>query len=136
MSDPESVVRAWVDEVWNAGRLERVADFHPPEFLNEGDPSTPADVAAWHRRNRETFPDVAYTIDELVVAGDRVTLRWTARGTQAGMLWDLVAPTGRRVAWRGMHLLTVRGARIVEVWAVADLLAMLRGLGLGLELPA
>jgi predicted ester cyclase len=135
MSDPETVVRAWIDEVWNGGRLERVADFHPPEFVNEGDPSTPADAAAWHRRNHETFPDVSYTIDELVVSGERVTVRWTATGTHLGTLWDLVPPTGRRVTWRGLHLLTVRGSRIVEVWAVADLLSILEQLEVGLELP-
>jgi predicted ester cyclase len=136
MSDPESVVRAWISEVWNDGRLERVPDFHPPEFMNEGEPSTPAEAAAWQRRNHETGPDVAYAIDELVVAGDRVTVRWTATGTQSGGLWGVVPPTGRRVTWRGLHLLTVRGARIVEVWAVADLVSILEQLGVGLELPA
>ena len=25
MPDPESVVRAWVDEIWNRGRLERAS---------------------------------------------------------------------------------------------------------------
>jgi predicted ester cyclase len=136
MSDPESVVRTWIAEVWNEGRLERVADFHPPEFMNEGDPSTPADAAEWHRRNHETFPDVAYVVDELHVAGDRVTVRWTATGTQSGVLWGIVPPTGRRVTWRGLHLLTVRGSRIVEVWAVADLLSILQQLEMGLELPS
>jgi predicted ester cyclase len=136
MSDPESVVRAWISEVWNDGRLERVPDFHPPEFMNEGEPSTPAEAAAWQHRNHETFPDVAYAIDELVVAGDRVTVRWTATGTQSGGLRGVVPPTGRRVTWRGLHLLTVRGARIVEVWAVADLVSILEQLGVGLELPA
>jgi predicted ester cyclase len=136
MSDPESVVRTWIAEVWNEGRLERVTDFHPPEFMNEGNPSTPADAAEWHRRNHETFPDVAYLIDELVVAGDRVTVRWTATGTHSGSLWDIVPPTGRRVRWRGLHLLTVRGSRIVEVWGVADLLSALEQAGVGLELPS
>lgn len=135
MSDPETVVRAWIDEVWNAGRFERLTDFHPSEFLNEGDPSTPADAAAWHRRNHRTFPDVAYVIDELIVAGNRVTVRWTATGTHSGALWDLVPATGRSVTWRGLHLLTVRGSRIVEVWAVADLLAILEQIGVELDLP-
>ena len=136
MSDPEAVVRAWITEVWNQGRLERAPDFHPPEFINEGDPSTPADAADWHRRNHETFPDVAYTIDELLVSGERVTVRWTATGTQSGTLWGIVPPTGRRVTWRGLHLLTVRNARVVEVWAVADLLSILQQLDVGLDLPS
>ena len=135
MSDPESVVRTWIDEVWNAGRTERVADFHPPEFMNEGNPSTPAEAAEWHRHNHETFPDVRYEIDELLVAGDRVTVRWTATGTHSGPLWGVVPPTGQRVTWGGLHLLTVRGSRIVEVWAVVDLLSILEQLGVRLELP-
>jgi predicted ester cyclase len=104
--------------------------------MNEGDPSTPAEAAEWHRGNHEAFPDVAYVIDELLVTNDRVTVRWTATGTHSGSLWGLVPPTGRRVTWRGLHLLTVRGSRIVEVWAAADLVSILQQLDVGLELPA
>jgi len=136
VTDAEVVVRAWIEDVWNAGALERLRDLHPTEFLNEGEPATVEQAAAWHRQMRTTYPDLRYRIDDLVTAGDRVAVRWTATGTQRGSLWGQVPPTGKRVTWRGMHLVTVRGGRIDEVWAVADTIAVLRQLGVELRFPS
>ncbi|HEX6655747.1 MAG TPA: ester cyclase, partial [Candidatus Limnocylindria bacterium] len=136
---PAAVVRRWVDEAWNEPDAQRRAavlhELHSAELLNEGAVTSPAELAAWHLRMRETYPDLAYRIDELVVAGDRVTLRWTATGTQRGSLWGLVPPTGRQVTWRGVHLATVRDGRIVEVWAAANTAEVLQQLGVRLLPP-
>lgn len=135
MTAEEILVRAWVDEVWNHGDLNALDSFHPPTFLNDGEPSSPADAAAWHREMRQTYPDLSYSIDELIVVGDRVILRWTARGTQEGSLWDLIPATGKAVTWRGIHLLTMRDGQIVEVWAAANTISVLRQLGVRLQPP-
>ena len=134
-----AIVRRWVERAWNeadaAARLDALRRLHPAEVLNEGQRTPVEDLAAWHERMRATYPDLHYEIDELVEADGRVTLRWTARGTQRGSLWGLVPPTNRRVSWRGIHLVTVRGDLIVEVWGAADLVGILQQLGVRL-LPA
>src|SRR5215831_12355103 len=35
-------------------------------------------------RLQRAFPDIQYRIDETIVAGDRIVLRWQARGTHRG----------------------------------------------------
>lgn len=136
---PAAVVRRWVEGTWNEPdpglRSAALRDLHPTGVQNEGTATTSEQLTAWHSAMRETYPDLHYEIDELVEAGDRVTLRWTATGTQRGSLWGLVPPTGRQVTWRGLHLVTVRDGKIGEVWAAANTVEVLQQLGVRL-LPA
>lgn len=130
--ETKRVVREWVARVWNAGELEAIEEFHPGRFANEGRESTPEEARAWHREIRATFPDLRYQIEDLFEADDRVVVRWTASGTQTGQLWGSIPPTGKRVAWKGMHIVTVHGGKIIEVWAVSNMAAIPPQLGLKL----
>jgi steroid delta-isomerase-like uncharacterized protein len=128
-SPEETLARSWIEEVWNLADLDALDTFHPATFMNDGQASTPGDAAAWHREMRRTYPDLRYAIDEVIVAGDRVVIRWTARGTHQGPLWDLIPATGRPVTWRGVHIVRVRDGRIDEVWAAANTASILQQLG-------
>ena len=66
------------------------------------------------------FAEYHLTIDELIVSGDRVAIRWTAIGTHVGSFFG-EAPTGRRVAVQGMHLHHVSDGRIVDDYEVIDM---------------
>lgn len=130
------LVRQWVEQMWNQGHLESITAFHPPTFMNEGQPSTPEEAKAWHLSNRVTFPDVQYTIDDLFATDDRVALRWTATATHLGVLWNMIPATGKRITWNGIHLLRIADKKIVEVWAVQNTIAQLRQMGATLQPPA
>ena len=59
---------------------------------------------------RQAFPDLRYTIDDLVVEGDHVAVCWTATGTQTGE-YGAAAATGKPVVWTGMSFFSCRTAR-------------------------
>jgi predicted ester cyclase len=44
---------------------------------------------------RNAFPDLFYTVDEAIVAGDKVTTRWTATGTHQASSSATPPPTSR-----------------------------------------
>jgi predicted ester cyclase len=75
------------------------------------------------------FPDLRFTIEDQTIAGDKVTTRWSAEGTQTGPLGD-VAPTGRHMRVDGLILDHVVAGMVVERWEQWDQVAMLRQLGL------
>src|SRR5688572_8264624 len=75
------------------------------------------------------FPDLHFTIEDQVIADDKVATRWTAEGTNTGSLGD-VPPTGRRVHVDGLILDCVENGRVIERWEQWDQLAMMRQLGL------
>jgi predicted ester cyclase len=64
------------------------------------------------------------TIDDVVAEGDRVAVRYTARGTHTGELFG-AAPIGRAVTITGIEIYRLAGSRIAEYWGEADMSALL-----------
>ena len=79
------------------------------------------------RRLQRAFPDIQYRIDDVIVAGDRIALRWEARGTHRDDYLGVPA-TGRPVSYTGVTIYELRDGRIARIWVAADLLSLLRRL--------
>jgi steroid delta-isomerase-like uncharacterized protein len=131
----EEIVRRWVD-VWNERDLDAVDDLLAPEFVRH-DPNSPeVRGPAAERQFIElyltAFPDLQFTIEELVSNGDTVAVRLTAVGTQRGELLGL-PPTGKTVRIAVMEMYRIADGRIAEQWVVMDALGLLKQLG---ALPA
>jgi len=75
------------------------------------------------------FPDLRITVDDQIVAGDKVATRWTAEGTNSGAFGSVPA-TGRRVQITGLILDRVVDGKVVERREQWDQMAMLQQLGL------
>lgn len=80
------------------------------------------------------FPDLEFTVDQVVAEEDLVATRWTATGTHGGE-WQGIAPTDREVTWTGINIFRFECGQIVEAWGAADHLGLLSQLG-AVELPA
>lgn len=74
---------------------------------------------------RRAFPDLQFTIEDLIAEGDKVACRLSTRGTHLGTFLD-VAPTGRKVAQSGIDLLRFSGGRMTDRWGAFDMLALLK----------
>jgi predicted ester cyclase len=74
------------------------------------------------------FPDARLTVEDLVVEGDRVALRYRLQGTHRGHYLG-VAPTGLGFDVEGLTLLHLADGRVVEEWHSPTELAILRQLG-------
>jgi steroid delta-isomerase-like uncharacterized protein len=61
-------------------------------------------------------PDLQFSIDDLVAEGDRVTVRWTLRGTNIGPMLGR-PPTGRPVELAAIVIFRIADGRIAERWA-------------------
>jgi predicted ester cyclase len=68
---------------------------------------------------RAAFPDLRLTVEEMVAEGERVPVRFTARGTHQGEFWG-APPTGIRVAWEAISIVRVAGGKIAERWSQSD----------------
>lgn len=75
------------------------------------------------------FPDLKISIEDQVVAGDKVATRWVAEGTNSGPFGPVPA-TGRRIRVDGHILDRVQDGRIVERWEQWDQAGMMQQLGL------
>jgi steroid delta-isomerase-like uncharacterized protein len=76
----------------------------------------------------QTFPDLLFRIEDVVAEGDRVAVRTTGTGTQAGEFVGVPA-TNRSVTFQTIDIHRVEGDRIVETWHNEDWLSVLFQLG-------
>ena len=75
------------------------------------------------------FPDLHFTMEDQLVAGDRVAFRWRATGTHDGPLGEVPA-TGRAVQIDGLIIDRLANGVVVERWEQWDQPRMLQQLGL------
>jgi predicted ester cyclase len=77
---------------------------------------------------RAAFPDLRIAVDEIIVAGDKVVLRWHSEGTHRGELAGL-APTGARGSVTGISIDQWKDGKLVETWNEWDNLGLARQVG-------
>jgi predicted ester cyclase len=71
------------------------------------------------------FPDKQATLDDMVVEGDRVAIRFTETGTQKGTFMGN-PPTNRKVMVRGIEIDRVAGGKFAEIWTIIDTPSMVQ----------
>ena len=84
---------------------------------------------------RKSFPDVRITIEDLVVEGDKVVMRYTERGTLTGQTFLGTEPAGQAYAKPGTTVYRVADGCLRESWGVEDTLGWFHQLGAIDELP-
>ncbi len=132
--DPETVFRRLMEEGFNQGRLEVVDELFAPNSVEHqvrrpGHPQHgPQGAKEVINSLRSSFPDLHFTIEDLIVAGDRVWARMKARGTNLGPL-NGSPPTGRSFEIDVIDIVRVADGRVVEHWGVPDRLGQMMQLG-------
>ncbi|BAZ49786.1 hypothetical protein NIES4103_23980 [Nostoc sp. NIES-4103] len=77
---------------------------------------------------RSVFPDLEFTVEDMIAQGDKVIGRLLATGThQAEFLG--VKPTGKRITFRAIDIHRFENGRIMETWHVEDIYGMLAQIG-------
>ena len=134
--DNKATVRRLTEEGWNQGNVAVFDELTAPNWVYH-DPGFPdvrtlEDYKSWVTETRGAFPDLHFTIEDLVAEGDQVVVRWTARGTNTG---DIVTPmprpaTGKQVTMTGIAIARLANDKFVEIWHQLDTLGLLQQLGL------
>ncbi|HYJ10605.1 MAG TPA: ester cyclase [Polyangiaceae bacterium] len=102
------------------------ATFHVP---GRADPMLgPAGYLAVIAMMRAGFPDIQWTLEEMVAEADKVATRFTMRGTHSGPFFG-VPPTGRAIAVQAMNLYRISAGQIIEEHGQPDLLGLLQQIG-------
>lgn len=77
---------------------------------------------------RRAFPDHRLTIEDQIAEGDRVVTRVLFHGTHQGEFRGIAA-TGRRVTYSGIAIDRIANGKVVEMWHLANLPALLEQIG-------
>ena len=124
----KAIVRRWVEGGWNAGNLDLVDELYADDYTLH-DPTMPVHGTESFKQYvamyRGVFPDMHFTIEDMVAEGDRVVWRITARGTHQGALMG-IPPTGKQVAISAIIISRFSAGKWTEDWLNIDMLGMLQ----------
>ena len=129
----KAIVRRFLEGIFSERNPDVVDELADPNFV-VNDPSSEAgevdaqgvkESIAW---SHIAFPDLRVTIEDQVAEGDKVTTRWTVRGTHQGEMMG-AAPADNQVTFTVTQIDYVLGGKMVESWSNWDTLGMLRQIG-------
>jgi predicted ester cyclase len=123
-----AAVRRLYEECINLGRSDGYADLIAPDLAQPDGSRGPAAFAANVDALRAGFPDIRFTIEDLVAEGDRVAVRWTWTGTHKGTFRGF-APTGKAVHNSGIVIYRFANGRAVSASLETDRLGALQQIG-------
>jgi predicted ester cyclase len=128
---------------------EQCINLHHSEILPElltpgviihsstGDATGLAAVGQTVERVHAMFPDHHFTVNDVVVSGDKAAARWTMTATNTAPIAG-VPPTGRPITQHAVVFYRFEGNKIAEAWLQMDQLGVLRQIGVqipGVQIP-
>jgi steroid delta-isomerase-like uncharacterized protein len=130
--DNKAVVRRFYEEVMNQKNravLDQVFDLNVVDHF--APPGTPGGLEGARQTLGmflSAFPDLHFTVEDLIAEGDKVVARATLSGTQQGTFMGIPA-TGKHVTIRGIEINRFEGGKSVEHWVEMDTLGLMQQLG-------
>ena len=137
MDGPKQLIGRFVDELWNERRLD-VADAifsndcvthqlrsgAPVEALPRGPEEIKEHLLGWIA----SFPDLRFTVEQILSEGDRVATQLIMEGTHQSD-WMGIPATGKKIQIRLFTIHRVVEGKIVEDWVLVESLGIFQQLG-------
>lgn len=131
-----AAARRWYDEALNQRNLDVLDEILWPNAVHHAGVLPDAVGAEAVKGSLAPlsagFPDIRFTVDDVVADDHTVLVRWSGKGTHTGSPFLGVETSGKPVEWSGMNAFRFQCGRIIEGWSEANGLAILRQLG-GIE---
>jgi steroid delta-isomerase-like uncharacterized protein len=131
LDDNKELLARHFGEVLNRGRLDVIDEIYADDYVLDAPVQTDGSVAAHGETRgrdglkrrvvsfRTAFPDIHFTVDDMLAEGDRVAVQYTFSGTHEGHFGEL-EPTGRSILVTGILIAEVTGGRIQRAVSVFD----------------
>ena len=121
---PRQAVEAFYDRVWNRGDKAAIPELIHDDFTFRGSlgPTMTGHAAfsTYVDGVTEALADYRCTILDVVSEGERAFARMRFEGIHRAPFLGF-APTGRRLAWAGAALFSLKSDKIVDLWVLGDL---------------
>ena len=110
--------RGW-DRTWNQGDLTAIDEVYAADVvIHNAAPGTPAGIEGVKLTIgafRAAFPDLQFTLEDLIAEGDKAVNRWSMTGTQQGEFRG-APPTGEKMTMSGLSMMRIANGKIAEIW--------------------
>lgn len=134
----KALVRRFIEELWNNRNLDIADEIFAADCvtyqLRSGAelvaaPRSPEVVKKHVTEWLVGFPDLRFTIEQMIIEADQVVARTVMQGTHTGV-WLGVAPTDKQVNIRMITIHRIANGKIAEDWVLVESLGFFQQLGL------
>jgi steroid delta-isomerase-like uncharacterized protein len=131
----ELVKREW--EAWSKGDFETYKELLAPDYAcyfpsRSTKPMSLEETIEIRKMLQKAFPDISWSMEELIATEDKVIMRVIERGTHKGEYMGIPA-TGNKYENSGISITRIENGKVVEQWEELDLLGLMQQLGMELK---
>jgi len=132
-TENKSIVRRLYEEVWNERKLDVMDELISPSHALH-DPnvsSSQTGPGAYQRhvaRITTAFPDLHFTIEDIVCEKDKLVVYWIVSGTHKGE-YEGIPPTDNKISVEGITIHHIANKKILDSYVGWDALGLMRQLG-------
>ena len=131
VEENKETVRRYIEEALNKGNLEVVDDCFSEDWVYNGpaEAKGPEGFKQLVTIMRTAFPDLHYTIDDMVGEGDKLVARCTMTGTFKGEFMS-IPPTGNQLKIDVVYFYLFKDGKEVKATPFMDTLSFYGQLGI------
>ena len=132
-SDNRAIVRELYEEVWNKRRLELFDEIISPSHALHDPTLTGAAVGPEAYKRQVTrfvtaFPDLRFTVEDILGETEKLAVAWTISGTHKGEYMGIPF-TNKKISVDGITVHHFVNGKIMDSYVSWDALGMMRQLG-------
>ncbi len=132
-TDNRTIIRRLYEDVWNKRKIEQVSDLISPSHALHDNNAAGSSVGPEAYRAQmaiflAAFPDLRFTVEDMVAEKDKVVASWTISGTHKGEFWG-VRPTNKKMSMDGMTIHHIANGKIIDSYISSDALGLMRQMG-------
>lgn len=127
----KDIVRQEIEEVWNKANFTVTDEIIATDYIRHEATEDIHGLENFRRfviGFRTSFPDAYFKIDDMIVEGSSVAVRYTFSGTHKGEYCG-ISSTGNKVTATGISISHIYKGKIKETWNYLDKLSILVQLG-------
>ncbi|HEY6945083.1 MAG TPA: ester cyclase [Candidatus Acidoferrum sp.] len=132
-TDNKSIVRRLYEEVWNKRRLEVAGELISPSHAMQiidlpdsgiGPEAYARNVTLYVR----AFPDLKFTVLDIVAESEKVVALWNISGTHKGE-FRRIPPTGKKISVDGITISQLANGKIMDSYVSLDMWTLMQQIG-------
>ena len=129
----KAIVRRFFEELLSTDNFAVADEILSPDFrfyfAGSPDPMDLESYKGFLAARRGAFPDRRFVVEEMIAEGDKVSARFTMRGTHKGKFRG-IAPGGTKLTMTGIDMIRLAEGKMVEDRVEVDQVGMMQQLGM------
>lgn len=125
----KETVRRLYEDCLNKRDFELLKEFVDGKYEGIQSETGPSGFAKAVQSVIQAFPDIQWTIEDLISEGDKVVVRWSWQGTHTGTFRGFLPPSQNEVTDHAIAIYQFQGPKIIKAWIQTDRLGFLQQVG-------